>query len=372
VAQLRQQLRSAKIPEMDMNVPLSVRKQMVQLKNALANAVNSVLACHDTSTTPAAIETELAHLLNANPPEPPGGSSISNDDPRYKQWLADLSIYGADLRVRVSKLSPNQPLLSVELQFNIACGDDLVLMLFEPQSSRWIEKLRWQAAPYDNISEAFGNFFFSAILPGDSPRGWRIVVAHGMPSCASVWSAYKMAVLAPTAIADKPRIIRHLQHGYNISDGELKMTSNGNTVTLRLDVGTAESLQLVRPGIFRYTLAGDQFQRIGPIATNGRYFVDEWLQMPWNEARRFSDPKALPQLKAAHSPSTRKDGRIDFNADDGYGPVTTCHDNKDHFQVELNGLYYGIQQNGDGYTMLTANSSRPDPRCGGPDLMKNK
>jgi hypothetical protein len=364
VDQLRQQLRSTKISKMDMDVPAAIQKQLTLLKAALAHAATSDIACHDTSVNPSIIEADLAHLLSANGPEPSSGS-VSNDDPRYKQWLADLSIYGANLHVRVSKPSSSPQLLSVELDFNIACGDDTMLLLFEAQNGRWIEKLRWQASPYRDISGAFGNFFLSAILPGDSPQGWRAVVAHGMPSCASVWSAYRMDVLAPTAVIDRPRIVKHLQHGYNIGDGELKMTSTGNTLTLRLDVGTVESLQLVRPGIFRYTLTGDDFRRVAPIATNGRYFVDEWLQMPWSDAQHFSDPSALVKLKLAHAADNRRDD---------YGPVTACRDDKNHFQVALgdapDATYYGIQQNGDGYTMLAASSSKPDRRCGGPDLMK--
>jgi hypothetical protein len=190
-----------------------------------------------------------------------------------------------------------------------------------------------------------------------------------------------MDVLAPKTTSLQPLEIRHLEMDYKRNDYVPKMTTDINTITLRLEMNTIETDQLERLGIFRYRLSGNQFERIQPLATNDRYFVDEWLQMPWPEAIRFSDPSALLKLKPAHDIFATRYKDMNNITSYEYGPVSACRDSKSHFEVEIDiddphignrATYYGIQQNGDGYTMLTAKSSKPDPRCGGPDLMKKK
>lgn len=347
-------------------VPAAIQPGLLKLKEALARTTRAVMACHDTSVAPTVIEHEVARLLHANPPQPLAGSDTRNNDPRYPEALDQT--YGSNLRVTVARPAPS--LLSVQFDFYLACDGEAMLEIFEARDSRWTEKIRWSAPGYKEIKDAFGEPFEMEMLPGRTPGAWRVAVLHGTPQCVSVWTAFAVDILEPSASPQEPRVVRHLDHNFNLEKG-VEMTSKGDVLTIKAEVGASDSGQLVRPGIFRYRLSGDSLQRIGPIATNGRYFADEWLQMPWEEAARFSDPASLVTLKKVHDRIQKEDDGMGG----AYGPVRSCSDNPKHFQVAFGedvSSYFQILENGNGYTMLVADSAHADPRCTGPDLMAKR
>ena len=68
-----------------------------------------------------------------------------------------------------------------------------MLLLYEWAGWGWRRSLRWQSAPYVEISGAFGSFFQYAVVPGVVPQ--KIVVAHGTPACRPSFSTFKIDVL---------------------------------------------------------------------------------------------------------------------------------------------------------------------------------
>jgi hypothetical protein len=121
--------------------------------------------------------------------------------------------------------------------------------------------------------------------------------------------------------------------------------------------------------------------RVQPIAMNGRDFVDEWLESPWDDASRWSAAAGLAPLQQVHEKIAAL-----RNADDSplliFGPVRGCTDSKAHYQVELDEewvddkgnsrsgspTYFQIEEGKNSFTMLSA-AANTDPRCTGPDIM---
>jgi hypothetical protein len=367
-AQLRKQLLAIKVEFMSYDMPAPAPVLLERFKIALMKSAEGALACHGTSVQPSVIQSELAGLLHANPSAAPDRYS---EGPGMEKPTGN--IFASDLHIHVFRASSSPRIFAVQFTFGITCGDDNVLLLFQADNTRWKEAVRWRVKGLDRINDAFGDFFVSSILPGASAGKWRLITAHGKPWCTSNWSAFNIDVLAPTDDPNKPRLVSHREEMY-LRYVQPKFVSSGNTVSFRTDRNTIETEELSRTAIFRYQLVGDNLQRIQPIATNGRYFVDEWLQIPWSDAVLFSDPSTLSKLKAAHDIYAARYNDIKNTTSYEYGPVLACRDSRKRFQVQIavddHPTYYSILENGEGYTMLSANSTQPDPACNGSDLMK--
>jgi hypothetical protein len=65
---------------------------------------------------------------------------------------------------------------------------------------------------------------------------------------------------------------------------------------------------LTRPHIVKYRIDGDVTKRIAPLAELPQDFLDEWLDLPWEEALRWADRAASPDLERVHSALHNRDG----------------------------------------------------------------
>jgi hypothetical protein len=292
------------------------------------------------------------------------------------------------LKVRVSTPAAAPQLRIVEIHFDIECGNDAVLLVYEPNNKNaqsasttgvregsskpdgLMRTLRWQAKPYDQISGAFGGFFEYLLLPAQASKPWRLVVAHGTDWCTSRWSGYGIGLIEPHA--DAPRVVWQARQGY-VREIDPRLTLRPNGFELRVDVGTIETDQMVRKGVFRYAVDGDTVRRTQPIAMDGRGFVDEWLQSPWDEAKDWVLPEGLVGFKAAHDVFER--GRKDSSVTYSYGPVRACT-MKGQYEVEIDadpggGQFYAIREGNNGYTLVNFGATQ-DERCSGPDVMKKR
>jgi len=388
VAQVRANLRSIKLPEDDIgtDIPAPLQQSLATLKSALAQTARDVIACKRATVSPSALENELAKLLGANPPQPPPNTSVRNGDKRYEEWLAFE--YGRNLQISVRGFAQN--LLSVTFTFHIPCGDDDILMVFENDRGLWSDRLLWQSPPYKDIAGSFGDFFLDAVLPGKTLDDWRLVVAHGKPWCTSRFSGFSIDVLAPKSNDPHPQVLWHTDRGYSRADFTPTLKASDNTFELRINED-AMSFDIdnafERTVIYRYRVSGTNVTRLEPIATNGRSFVEEWLSMPWLEAKDQSLPtntEALQHIHHLYETSYPKDSNTytSWTA----GPVRSCS-TIGHFQVafdaQLNKIvpgkpggdqdppvpyYFQIKQIPNGYELESA-SETPDSTCNGPDLM---
>jgi hypothetical protein len=361
--------------EMDEEVPAPLQNSIGSFKDALAVYAARFLACAPVNSDPKSLQSAMARQLDANKPEPHEEAYDPSKPPQLDH------IYGDGITIKISAPANLPNLLFLEFGFGIAYGADSVLLVYQQTENRWTQKLLWQSRNYDEVKDAFGDFFAYVAIPANVPSGWLIAAAHGSPWCTSRWSGFSLDLLEPTASANEPQIRQHIEHGYVRFEIEPVLNAIPGGLQLRLQTGMVDIDVMTRIGPYRYHLDGTKLQRVQPIANNGRDFVDEWLQVPWSDASRWSASAQLDSLKKFH-----EDFDAQRNSDSSppttFGPVRACRDASNHFQVELdrnqadsNGnwhpgpsTYFEIQQGNNSFTMLSA-SSHANPRCNGPNLM---
>ena len=181
-----------------------------------------------------------------------------------------------------------------------------------------------------------------------------------------------MDVLEPAAIAASPRLVWHESDGY-VRESAPRLVPKRDGFELRVDVGTIESYVMVKKGIFRYQINGDTVERLQPIAMNGRDFVDEWLQAPWIDAKKWSAAESLPALEKIHKEFTKSRTTENQFVGYEYGPVRSCT-LKGRYQVEIDAdpgrpMFFAIEQGTNSFTLLNL-AKTPDLTCNGPDIMQ--
>ena len=111
--------------------------------------------------------------------------------------------YGNNLQIQVTRPGSVAGIIEIQYSTGIECGSDTMLLAYELHDGVWTQKLRWQSPALKAISDAFGDFFATAYLPGSSaPESadthWRVVVAYGRP-CAHPVSAISGLICYPRA-----------------------------------------------------------------------------------------------------------------------------------------------------------------------------
>jgi len=361
------------VEDMGTGVAPARETQVTEFKDTLVAGTDAMMHCEPANATAEQLQKDLIGRFHANLPQP----SKSDAD------------YGTDLKVKVTAPAVEPQLRIVEIGFDIECGDDTVLLVYEPvrrnsqviSASRvhldsgtpigLVRTLRWQAAPYDEISGAFGDFFEYVVLPGHDGKAWRLAVAHGEPYCTSTMSGLNIDLIEPQA--GGARVVWSTRQIYKRGDSNPRLLLRTNGFELRVDVFTIEVEQIVRKGVFRYVVDGDTVQRVGPIAVDGRGFVDEWLQLPWSEAKQWSIAEGAEGFEKAHE--TFAQGHKDASVTYSYGPVRGCL-MKGQYEVEIDAepggkQFYDIREEPNGYTLVNFGTTQ-DERCSGADLMKKK
>lgn len=385
VLESQKKLPGQRVEDMSTEVPAALRQQITGFKDTLAASTDAILHCETVDTPAQQLETELAREFHANQKLP----SPTNAGSGKATTETQNGNYGADLKVSVSTPQAAPKLRLIDYQFGIECGNDNVLLVYEPSKKNaeivssngvkadsgmpdgFVRALRWQSDSYDQISGAFGDFFQYAVLPATNGKPWRLAAAHGMPWCTSTMSGFQMDLLEPQD--GTAHVVWHDQQTYRRGDFDPRMTLRGNGFELRAEVNTIELEQIVRKEIFRYAVDGDTVQRAQPIAVDGRGFVDAWLQAPWNEVKEWSLPEGMAGFEKVHEAFAR--GRKDGNITYSYGPLRGCL-MKGQYEVEIDAdpggpQFYAIREAPNGYTMVNFGTTQ-DERCSGPDLMKKQ
>jgi hypothetical protein len=371
-------LRSFHVDEMEDAVPEQVSHKLDDLKSASAGLANAAMNCVSISATADEITTRLSKVLHGDQltqTKKPAGSGDSG--------------YGYDLTVHAIRPPNASSLLEIDFSFGIECGDDHMLLVYASENGAWNELMRWQAKPLEKISDAFGDLFVSAVLPGPDPGKTRpfVVVAHGKPWCTSRFSGFNIDVLTPGPKPESPEVAWHTERPYSRGDYESRLKPSGDAFELRVNAATMDPTVYERNVIYRYRIGErGQVHRVQPIAANARGFVEEWLEAPWNESESFLAPEADPSLKLVYAEYHRSDKSQDEYTSHTYGPVRACS-TAGLFQVQINStherivpgkpggdsaplqpLYFHVHETRNGYLMVSA-PTEPDRACAGQDLM---
>lgn len=354
---------------METRVPAAIRSQIVQLKDALADVIDMTMRCAPAEVDTTALEADLAKTLGANQPEKPAEPKPEDEE----EPGPPSGAYGGDLKVSAAA-PPNVPQWRiVTVSFGIECGEDSMLMLYEWAGWGWRRSLRWQSAPYGDISGAFGDFFRYAVVSAVVPQ--KIVAVHGTASCKPIFSTFKVDVLEKIAGGNSAGVWLHMERGYLPGDGEIRLRGTANSFTLRVNAPALDANADARVVTYRYEIDGRRLSRVAPISTTARGFVEEWLQMPWEEAAGQTDPEVAAKMQRVHAGLARLDQDASTSISYTYGPVRACAV-KGQYEVEMGAdrggpEFFTIKDQPVGYLMVNYGSTH-DEHCNGPDLTKTQ
>jgi len=390
---------------MDSGVPAELAPKLNHLKTAMAEATDAELECESLTAPTTQIGVRLNSFLRKAAPGiqiPKKPKFDDDDDDSFKPVKGQ---YGNEIKAKVTAVSESPRLLEVTLSSDVTCGTDSQLLIYEEKDGYWRRALRWSSNFGDSegsgngwvASEggAWGDFFITRVLKADPthPEQWRAVVAHGTPWCQSRFSGFGLAVLAPDVSTGEGRVIWQTDRAYSRADFDPTLKALNDTFELRLHAdemsfdpyGAHEAFEHLV--VYRYRIQNDKLTRIEPIAANARGFVEEWLEMPWEEALEQSDSTQATSLQTIHKlyEESYKGNSNDYTNWQS-GPVQACSA-KDRFQVTMTTqnnkivpgkpggestpgpTYYFQLQQDNGYRLLSI-TTKPNPACTGPDLMR--
>lgn len=207
--------------------------------------------------------------------------------------------YGDILRIEVQRPEGHSNLLAVRAIMGIACGDDSSLYVFRFDAKGWNLLLTEEAQEYGDVSGALGHFSY-AISPPDKDGRWWVVTAHLLPHCTSVWRTMPYKVVAWKPGASRPDIL--LERAASARwDWPVEVQAGREGFQLTFSGWRdLDFTRNYRDHVLEFRIAGSKVQRIAPIAWSSEDFVDEWLDLPWEEAAQWALPTKLSELETWH------------------------------------------------------------------------
>jgi hypothetical protein len=143
-----------------------------------------------------------------------------------------------------------------------------------------------ESGDYKDISGAQDSFQYS-ISPLDRHRSWYVATIWHIPWCTSVWRSIHYSVIRPGEINGSPHKLLEGNHGSNISyAATVQAFENSFRITFA-DRQSLDSNLWVRQYIRSYSVVRSPPERIAPLGLKPEDFLDEWFELPWEDAKRW-------------------------------------------------------------------------------------
>jgi hypothetical protein len=212
------------------------------------------------------------------------------------KWTA----YGEIRKIKFDGSSENDPtVLIVSTQLWLPCAStdpDSEIYVFHGVSRRW-ELVLATDSDFDPAGNADEGGLQYAISPSDSKGHWFLAVAQLPPSCHGERDVLNYKVLRPGTNPDKPIVLvaqRELidtrfepifrlqvqDDWFAITEGKKRMLGRGTGIR-----------------ILRYAVDNNKIRRIAPLAVYPEDFLDEWVQLSWEDARQWAAGSSEGSLK---------------------------------------------------------------------------
>lgn len=208
--------------------------------------------------------------------------------------------YGGIWEIKLEKLTDHPDLLAATTTIDICCGEDTSFYLFRKNECHWDLIIAREANDYNEVSGAQGTFHY-AVSPLSAPGQFFVVTAHIPPWCSSNWQVILYRVFREGADPYRPKILFEREEGIFLGN------DTRGAITVQRDAFRIEfeAAQWLYPGSIRthiaaYRVEGNQVWRIPPMAAEPEGFLDEWFDMPWEEAVKWIDSPDLTSLGEWH------------------------------------------------------------------------
>lgn len=272
------------------DVPSEARPLLTRLKHQLRDLVARTLDADSSAQTP-------ARVLNARVLAALKGEGVSIGGPKD-----DVHTYGSIISVNVFRPRGHAELIAVTTTVSVHCGEDTSLYLFRREGARLKLVLADESNDYEKVSGARERFDFR-VSPTDARGDFFVVAADVNPWCTSAWQLMRYRVMRIGGDAYSPHVLLSGEESIYLGT-ELegfRLTADASTFTLRYD--SSQSLdpgRLIRPHVLKFKISNERAERVAPVAFKPEDFADEWAQMKWDEAARWSEPSRLDELKRWH------------------------------------------------------------------------
>jgi hypothetical protein len=212
--------------------------------------------------------------------------------------------YGEIIRIKFDwQLGYDPDVLIASTQLWIPCGSsdpDSTVYVFQGRARQWELKLAADA-DFESPGATQASGVLYQLSPPDAKGEWYLAIAHAPPSCRLGPTNLRYKILRPGESADKPRILfdhrERLEQDFD-PPFRLKVEMDWFALTRgkerKLDGENGVS-------IARYEVDGEQVNRIHPLALRPEDFLDEWVQLSWTDASRWSKESLQSDLQVWHS-----------------------------------------------------------------------
>ncbi|HEX4960930.1 MAG TPA: hypothetical protein VF173_08835 [Thermoanaerobaculia bacterium] len=334
-------------PEEERDVPPEARSLLTVWKRQIRELVTRELNGGSYQTAPAErIRADLKAALGRE------GVPVEEEQSRT---AGDGGPYGWVTGVDVQRPTGHDRLLAVTVTQGISCGSDTSLYLFQRDGERWRLAFALESNDYEKVSGGLGSFDFG-VSPPDKQGGFFIVATDVNPWCSSSWQGFHYR--AYRVGGDPLRPVPFFTENGGIFDWEYKLAVEADR--FRVTFQGSQSLDtgiLVRDHVGAYRVTGNKAERIGPLASEPRGFIDEWIAQPWKVAQRWASRSRRASLKSWHDRLKKrlKNGYSEFDS------LETCGPSRWQAMLELHPdkkavgpppvIYFSILRRGDDFEM---------------------
>jgi hypothetical protein len=211
-----------------------------------------------------------------------------------KDYVDPGYTYGEIYKVAVETIPHHPDLIAATTTIGVCRGTDTSLYIFEKKKQQWELIMAQEANDYEKVSGTQGSFQY-VVSPLSETGQFFVVTKNVSPWCTSNWQIIRYSVFRAGPTPYQP--IKTLQQEDTIflgnEDGIITLLPDGFNIEFEgnqsLDTGV-----LIRRHVLTYKVKGDQVLRVPPFATEPEGFLDEWFDLPWEEASKWIEPSASP------------------------------------------------------------------------------
>ena len=194
-------------------------------------------------------------------------------------------------------------ILIVSTQLWLPCGStdpDSAIYVFQGMARHWNLVLAAES-DFNPAGENDETGMQYEISPPDSHGHWFLVIAHVPPSCRRTNDVLRYKALRPGTNGDQPILLVSGRELFN-PFFEPPFRISVETDWFALTTGKVRKLD-GEPGIAisRYDLTDYQVRRMAPLALAPEDFLDQWTQMGWDDAKRWTRASSDSALQEWHT-----------------------------------------------------------------------
>ncbi len=352
IARTAESLRQAPVEDMNTDVPDAVRPLLTRLKHELLDLVVQHLAVAGGRPAAALRARLVAELRRAGARlDSRGRASNDNEEAGHR--------YGDVVELQIEQPRAHPGILTVAITLGVMCGTDTSLYVFRREASGWQLILTREADGYATVEGAQNLFDYQLSAP-EPGGGFFVATASINAWCTSNWQSIRLEVLRPGPRAGEPKVLLAERQSVFGQDYRLKVLGRG-VVSLAFQGNRNLGLDdPVREHVLRYQVAGDRVARIPPLARRPADFLDEWVDLPWPQAREWSAPELEPwhsRLQRTGNNYTLKDPglRSAKAGRPGRWWVQLCLDGKDLPPA----LYFLVSREGERFRLEEVRARQP-------------